>query len=222
LIDQIIMKSSFSAWKRQMSTKNYPKTFDKLLVANRGEIARRIFSTCKKMGIKTVAVYSDADRHAMFVKEADEAYRIGPPATAESYLLMDTILDVAKQSGSNAVHPGYGFLAERAIFPQACNELGMTFVGPPASAIEQMGDKIMSKKVAREAKVNTIPGYMGEIKNIAECKKISNEIGYPVMIKASAGGGGKGMRIAVSLKQIYLISQILPFFNNQSHFNFYD
>ena len=178
------------------TTKSYPKTFDKILIANRGEITRRVIRTCRLMGIKTVAVYSDADRHSMFVSEADEAYRIGPPPTSESYLNMEAILDVVKKSGAQAVHPGYGFLSENSRFCNLLQQNNVKFIGPGTRAIEAMGDKIESKKLARDANVNTVPGYLGEVDTNDEVKKIANEIGYPVMIKASAGGGGKGMRIA--------------------------
>jgi len=178
------------------SVGKYPKTFDKLLIANRGEITRRIQRTCKKMGIKTVAVYSDADRHAMFVREADEAYRIGPPATKESYLKADVIIDVAKKCGANGIHPGYGFLSENASFAKAVTQAGLVFIGPPDYAIHAMGDKIESKKLAKKSGVNMIPGYLGEIEDTTKAKEIANQLGYPIMVKASAGGGGKGMRIA--------------------------
>lgn len=180
---------------------NFPKTFDKVLIANRGEITRRVIKTCKKMGIKTVAIYSDADYNSMFVKEADEAYRIGPPPTKDSYLRMDIILDVIKASGAQAVHPGYGFLSENSKFQKLLFDNKVKFIGPPTRAIEAMGDKIESKKLAREAKVNTVPGFLGEVNSDEEVIKISREIGYPVMIKASAGGGGKGMRIAFNDKE---------------------
>ena len=186
------------------TTGKYPKTFEKLLIANRGEISRRIQSTCRKMGIKTVAIYSDADRHAMFVKEADEAYRIGPPQSGQSYLRMDLILDIAKKSKAQAVHPGYGFLSENMTFCKLLTDNSITFVGPPHYAIHAMGDKIESKKLAKKSKVNTIPGFMGEVKDTTEARKIANEIGYPVMVKASAGGGGKGMRIAWNDKEVDL------------------
>lgn len=153
------------------------------------------------MGIKTVAVYSDADMHSMFVKEADEAYRIGPAPTKDSYLRMDTILEVIKASGAQAVHPGYGFLSENSRFQKLLFDNKVKFLGPPTRAIEAMGDKIESKKLAREAKVSTVPGFLGEVNSDAEVLKISQEIGYPVMIKASAGGGGKGMRIAFNDKE---------------------
>ena len=153
------------------------------------------------MGIKTVAVYSDADRHGLFVKEADEAYRIGPPPTNQSYLQMDTIIDVVKASGAQAVHPGYGFLSENPRFQKALQEHDITFIGPNTKAIVAMGDKIESKKIAKAAGVSTVPGYMGEVDTPEEVLKIAKDIGYPVMIKASAGGGGKGMRIAFNDKE---------------------
>ena len=168
----------------------------KILVANRGEIACRVFKTAKKMGIATVAVYSDADKQALHVRMADEAVHIGPPAAAESYLQIDKIIAACKATGADAVHPGYGFLSERAEFCEALAKEGITFVGPPPKAIEAMGDKITSKKIADEAGVSTVPGHMGLIDDAEHAVKISTEIGYPVMIKASAGGGGKGMRIA--------------------------
>ena len=170
--------------------------FKKILIANRGEIACRVIKTARKMGIKTVAVYSDADKNALHVRMADEAVHIGPPPANQSYIVMDKILDAIKATGAEAVHPGYGFLSENAVFAKKLEDLGVAFIGPPASAIEAMGDKITSKKLAQEAGVNTVPGYMGLIEDADEAVKISNDIGYPVMIKASAGGGGKGMRIA--------------------------
>ena len=170
--------------------------FKKILIANRGEIACRVIKTARKMGIATVAVYSDADRDALHVSMADEAIHIGPPPAAESYIVIDKIMDAIRQSGAEAVHPGYGFLSENAKFAEALQAEGVAFIGPPVGAIEAMGDKITSKKLASEAGVSTVPGYMGLIADADEAVKISNEIGYPVMIKASAGGGGKGMRIA--------------------------
>ncbi|MCI4663823.1 MAG: acetyl/propionyl/methylcrotonyl-CoA carboxylase subunit alpha [Neomegalonema sp.] len=170
--------------------------FSKILIANRGEIACRVMKTAKRMGIGTVAVYSDADVDAMHVKMADEAVHIGPPAAAESYLVIDKILDAVRKTGAEAVHPGYGFLSERAAFAEALDAAGVAFIGPPVGAIEAMGDKITSKKLAAEAGVSTVPGYMGLIESPEEAARIAGEIGYPVMIKASAGGGGKGMRIA--------------------------
>jgi propionyl-CoA carboxylase alpha chain len=170
--------------------------FKKILIANRGEIACRVIKTARKMGIATVAVYSDADRDALHVRMADERVHIGPPAASESYIVMDKILAAVKSSGAEAVHPGYGFLSERADFAKALEDLGVAFIGPPASAIRLMGDKITSKKLAAEAGVSTVPGYMGLIADAEDAVKIANQVGYPVMIKASAGGGGKGMRIA--------------------------
>ncbi len=170
--------------------------FKKILIANRGEIACRVMKTAKKMGIQTVAIYSDADRHALHVQMADEAIHIGPPPANQSYIVIDKVMDAIKQSGAEAVHPGYGFLSENAKFAEALEAAGVAFIGPPKGAIEAMGDKITSKKIAQDANVSTVPGYMGLIEDAEEAVKISNEIGYPVMIKASAGGGGKGMRIA--------------------------
>ncbi len=170
--------------------------FKKILIANRGEIACRVIKTARKMGIKTVAVYSDADEDALHVEMADEAVHIGPPAAAESYLVIEKIIDACKKTGAEAVHPGYGFLSERAAFCQALKDNGIVFIGPNPRAIEAMGDKIESKKFANAAKVSTVPGYLGVIEDGEHAVKIANEIGYPVMIKASAGGGGKGMRIA--------------------------
>ena len=170
--------------------------FKKILIANRGEIACRVIKTAKKMGIQTVAVYSDADRNALHVKMADEAVHIGPAPANQSYIVIDRIMEAVRQTGAEAVHPGYGFLSERMDFAAALEAEGVIFVGPPSPAIEAMGDKITSKKLAQEAGVSTVPGYMGLIADAEEAVKISNQIGYPVMIKASAGGGGKGMRIA--------------------------
>ena len=170
--------------------------FKKILIANRGEIACRVIKTARKMGIKTVAVYSDADRNALHVKMADEAVHIGPPPANQSYIVIDKIMDAIRQTGAEAVHPGYGFLSENMNFAAALEKEGVVFIGPPSPAIEAMGDKITSKKIAQEAGVSTVPGYMGLIADADEAVKISGQIGYPVMIKASAGGGGKGMRIA--------------------------
>ncbi len=170
--------------------------FNKILIANRGEIACRVIKTARKMGIGTVAIYSDADKNALHVSMADEAVHIGPPPANQSYIVIDKVMDAIRQSGAQAVHPGYGFLSENSKFAQALDAEGVAFVGPPVGAIESMGDKITSKKIAQEAGVSTVPGYMGLIEDADEAVKISNDIGYPVMIKASAGGGGKGMRIA--------------------------
>ena len=176
--------------------------FKKILIANRGEIACRVIKTAQKMGIKTVAVYSEADKDALHVSMADEAVCIGPAAAAQSYLVIEKIVAACKQTGAEAVHPGYGFLSERAAFPEALAKEGIVFIGPNPKAIEAMGDKIESKKFANAAKVSTVPGYLGVIEDPAHAVKISDEIGYPVMIKASAGGGGKGMRIAWSADEV--------------------
>ena len=170
--------------------------FNKILIANRGEIACRVIKTAKKLGITTVAIYSDADKNALHVEMADEAIHIGPPPANQSYIVIDKVMAAIKESGAQAVHPGYGFLSENSKFAEALEAAGVAFVGPPVGAIESMGDKITSKKIAQDANVSTVPGYMGLIEDAEEAVKISNEVGYPVMIKASAGGGGKGMRIA--------------------------
>ena len=170
--------------------------FDKILIANRGEIACRVIKTAQKMGIKTVAIYSDADRNALHVEMADEAVHIGLPPANQSYIVIDRVMEAIKTTGAQAVHPGYGFLSENPKFAEALAAANVAFIGPPVGAIESMGDKITSKKIAQEAGVSTVPGYMGLIENADEAVKISRQIGYPVMIKASAGGGGKGMRIA--------------------------
>ena len=170
--------------------------FKKILIANRGEIACRVIKTARKMGIKTVAVYSDADRGALHVRMADEAVHIGPSPAAQSYIVIEKIMQAVAQTGAEAVHPGYGFLSENRMFAAALEAAGVAFIGPPSSAIEQMGDKITSKKLAMAAGVSTVPGHMGLIDDADHAAQIAAEIGYPVMIKASAGGGGKGMRIA--------------------------
>ena len=172
--------------------------FDKILIANRGEIAVRVIRTCRRLGVKTVVVYSDADAGSMAVEMADEAVHIGPSPASESYLVMDKIVDAVKQTGAEAVHPGFGFLSENPDFAKRLAKEKITFIGPNPEAIEAMGDKISSKKLAAEAGVSTVPGHMGLIEDTAEAVKISGEIGYPVMIKASAGGGGKGIRVAYS------------------------
>ena len=174
----------------------------KILIANRGEIACRVIRTARKMGIKTVAVYSDADSRAPHVLMADEAVHIGPSPAAQSYLIAEKIIQACKDTGADAVHPGYGFLSERESFRKALDAEGIIFVGPPANAIAAMGDKIESKKLAKEAGVNVVPGYVGVIEDTEHAVKISNEIGYPVMMKASAGGGGKGMRLAYSEQDV--------------------
>ena len=170
--------------------------FKKILIANRGEIACRVIKTARRMGIATVAIYSDADADTLHVKMADEAVHMGPPPANQSYIVIDKVMEAIRQTGAEAVHPGYGFLSENPKFAEALDKEGVAFIGPPVGAIEAMGDKITSKKIAQEAEVSTVPGYMGLIEDADKAVKISNEIGYPVMIKASAGGGGKGMRIA--------------------------
>ena len=170
--------------------------FKKILIANRGEIACRVITTARRMGIATVAAYSDADARAPFVGMTDEAVHIGPAPAAESYLLADKIIEACKQTGAQAVHPGYGFLSERASFVEALDKEGIAFIGPPAEAIAAMGDKIESKKLAKEAGVNIVPGSPDAIESTQDALKWANDIGYPVMMKASAGGGGKGMRLA--------------------------
>ena len=170
--------------------------FSKILIANRGEIACRVMRTARAMGIKTVAVYSDADVDAVHVAMADEAVRIGPPPSAESYLVIDALLAAIKETGADAVHPGYGFVSENAAFAEALAEAGVAFIGPGPAAIRAMGDKIESKKLADAAGVNTVPGYLGALEDAEAAVKVAEEIGFPVMIKASAGGGGKGMRVA--------------------------
>ncbi|GGA09489.1 acetyl-CoA carboxylase biotin carboxylase subunit [Neptunicoccus cionae] len=170
--------------------------FKKILIANRGEIACRVIKTARKMGIQTVAIYSDADAQALHVQMADEAVHIGPSPANQSYIVIEKVMDAIRKTGAEAVHPGYGFLSENKLFAEALEAEGVAFIGPPAGAIESMGDKITSKKLAQEAGVSTVPGYMGLIEDADEAVKISNEVGYPVMLKASAGGGGKGMRIA--------------------------
>ncbi len=170
--------------------------FKKILIANRGEIACRVIKSAQEMGIKTVAVYSDADRVALHVRLADEAVYIGNSPAAESYLLGDKIIAACKETGAEAVHPGYGFLSENAVFCGQLTDAGLVFIGPPPKAIKAMGDKITSKKIAAEAGVATVPGHMGLIEDADEAVKIARQITYPVMIKASAGGGGKGMRVA--------------------------
>jgi propionyl-CoA carboxylase alpha chain len=170
--------------------------FDKILIANRGEIACRVIKSARKMGIRTVAVYSDADRDALHVQLADEAVRLGPPPSAQSYLLKEKILQACLDTGAQAVHPGYGFLSENSEFCELLAQAGIAFIGPKTRAIEAMGDKITSKKLAEKAGVNTIPGFTGVLRDGDHAVEVANQIGYPVMLKATAGGGGKGMRIA--------------------------
>jgi propionyl-CoA carboxylase alpha chain len=176
--------------------------FKKILIANRGEIACRIIKTARRLGIKTVAVYSEADRNALHVEMADEAVFIGPPPSAQSYLVIEKIVQACRDTGAEAVHPGYGFLSEREAFAEALAEIGVAFVGPNVKAIAAMGDKIESKKLAVAAGVSTVPGFVGEIRDAAHARSIAREIGYPVMVKASAGGGGKGLRIVHDEKDL--------------------
>src|ERR1700704_2115993 len=176
--------------------------FKRILIANRGEIACRIIKTARRMGIETVAVYSEADRDALHVEMADQAVPIGAPPAAESYLSIEKIIAAGKRSGAQAVHPGYGFLSERAAFAKALAEAGIVFIGPNAAAIAAMGDKIAAKKAAAAAKVSTVPGHLGIIADETQAVTIAQEIGFPVMIKASAGGGGKGMRIAHAASEV--------------------
>ncbi len=179
-----------------MSAPSSNPPFSKILIANRGEIACRVIRTARRMGIATVAVYSEADHGALHVEQADEAVCIGGAAPGESYLRIDAIMDACRTSGAQAVHPGYGFLSENRAFREALSEAGITFIGPPPAAIESMGDKITSKRIAQEAGVHTIPGHADVVRDADDAVRIAHEVGYPVMLKASAGGGGKGMRIA--------------------------
>ncbi|KAJ3411180.1 Methylcrotonoyl-CoA carboxylase subunit alpha, mitochondrial [Chytridiales sp. JEL 0842] len=197
------VKGSVLARKRGLATMAFASVdsapqkplFDKILIANRGEIACRVMRTAKKLGVKTVAVYSEADRDAMHVKMADEAYLIGPAASAESYLRMDKIIDVAKRSGAQAIHPGYGFLSENAAFAAECAKHDLVFIGPPPQAIIDMGSKSASKEIMEAAQVPVVPGYHGSEQSAAFLKKQADDMGYPVLIKAVKGGGGKGMRV---------------------------
>jgi pyruvate carboxylase subunit A len=172
--------------------------FNKILVANRGEIAVRVMRACRELGIATVAVYSEADKHALHAKYADEAYLIGAAPPSQSYLNIDAILDVAEKSGADAIHPGYGFLAENAKFVRACENHGITFIGPSSKAVELMGSKIEARKTMKKAGVPVVPGSEGEVRDVEEAKAIAEEIGYPIVLKASAGGGGIGMKVVKS------------------------
>ncbi|KAI9297300.1 hypothetical protein K502DRAFT_301150 [Neoconidiobolus thromboides FSU 785] len=189
-------KALFSSSRLALGHEEYGQTFDKILIANRGEIACRVIKTAKKMGIKTVAIYSDADATSLHTQSADEAINVGPAPTNKSYLNVPAILEAIKDTGAQAVHPGYGFLSENSTFVKALDEHSVSFIGPNESAMAAMGDKIQSKIIAKESGVNTIPGFNGVVRDVDHALEISREIGYPVMLKASAGGGGKGMRIA--------------------------
>src|ERR1700676_5166738 len=169
--------------------------FRKILIANRGEIAVRILRACRELGIRSAAVFSEVDRKSLHVRLADEAYLIGPAASRESYLRIDKLMDVAKKSGCDALHPGYGFLAENAALPRACTDAGITFIGPSAEAMEAMGSKTAGKQLARRAEVPTVPGTSDPIENPEEAQSLAQSMGYPVLLKAIAGGGGKGMRV---------------------------
>src|SRR5918997_4155319 len=171
--------------------------FEKVLVANRGEIAVRVMRTLKEMGIGAVGVYSEADRETMHVRIADEAYLLGPPTPAESYLNIPKIIEVAKEAGAEAVHPGYGFLAENATFAMSLDDAGLTFIGPPASAIEAMGSKTRARELMQKAGVPIVPGTTDPVETLEEAERIAEEIGYPIAVKAAGGGGGKGFRVAL-------------------------
>src|SRR5215469_8327837 len=174
------------------------ESMKKVLIANRGEIAVRVMRTCREMGLQTVAVYSDVDRAALHVAHADEAYRLGPGPAVESYLRGDLILDVARRCGADAIHPGYGFLSENAEFADACAAAGVTFIGPPASAMRELGSKTRARQAADAAQMPRVPGSVTGLATVDEAQRVAAEIGYPVMLKAAAGGGGKGMRAVAS------------------------
>src|ERR1700730_7059781 len=169
--------------------------FKKILIANRGEIAVRILRACRELGIRSVAVFSEVDRKSLHVRLADEAYPLGPAPSRESYLSIDKLMDVARRAGCDAVHPGYGFLAENAALPRACADAGLTFIGPPADAMERLGSKTAARQLAARACVPMVPGVQDPIEHIQEAERIARELGFPVLLKAVAGGGGKGMRL---------------------------
>src|SRR6476660_6130806 len=169
--------------------------FRKILIANRGEIAVRILRACRELGIRTTAIYSEADRNSLHVRLADEAYPVGPAPSRESYLRIDKIMDVAKRAGCDAIHPGYGFLAENAALPRACADVGVTFIGPSAEAMEALGSKTAGRQLARRADVPTVPGTNDPIEKPSEAQALAQRMGYPVLLKAVSGGGGKGMRL---------------------------
>src|SRR2546422_1578043 len=176
--------------------------FKKILIANRGEIALRVMRACRELGVRTVAVYSDADRKALHVRHADEAYHIGPAPSTESYLRIDRIMGVARRSGAEAIHPGYGFLSENEEFARACEAAGIVFVGPPAAAMKLMGSKTASRQAVIRAGLPAVPGTDRNIESLAEVGRIAGEIGYPVMLKAAAGGGGEGRRLVRSAPEV--------------------
>src|SRR5688572_19404447 len=170
-------------------------TFRSVLIANRGEIAVRVIQACQELGLRAIAVYSDSDARALHVQRADAAYRIGPPPAAESYLNVAALLEAARLSDAEAVHPGYGFLSENADFAQACLDAGLVFVGPPAEAIRAMGNKRAAKLLMQEAGVPVVPGYQGERQDAETLLAVADQVGYPLLVKAAAGGGGRGMRV---------------------------
>ncbi|HYK53096.1 MAG TPA: biotin carboxylase N-terminal domain-containing protein, partial [Candidatus Eremiobacteraceae bacterium] len=176
--------------------------FSKVLIANRGEIALRVIRACKELGVSTVAVYSDVDRDAAHVTAADESYRIGPPPAAQSYLDFDAIIDAAKRSGAQGIHPGYGFLAENAAFARRCQEEKLVFIGPSAPLIDMMGDKVAARNAARKAGMPIVPGTTQPVRSPEEAKQLASTIGYPLAIKAAAGGGGKGLKVAHSAAEV--------------------
>ena len=188
--------------RRQVESKTVRGMFKKILIANRGEIAVRVIRACREMGIATVAIYSDVDRAALHVRKADEAYHIGPPQASESYLRVDKILDVAKRSGAEAIHPGYGFLSENATFAQACADAGVKFIGPTPASMETMGSKTRARQEMEKAGVPLVPGTSRGLESPEEAERVAGRIGYPVMLKAAAGGGGKGMRLVHSCDEL--------------------
>jgi len=222
-IRPLLSNNNFTPKYFSSTSKSKKKYFDKILIANRGEISLRVMRTCNKLGINTVSVHSTADINALHTKLANESICIGQPSSLESYLNIDNILHAANITGSNAIHPGYGFLSENSDFCRRISESGLVFIGPPTSAIESMGDKITSKKIASAAGVNTIPGFQGILTSPDEAVNVAKDIGYPVMIKATSGGGGKGMRICYTdddVKEGYRLStqEAKKFFNDERLF----